>query len=361
MLTGRIHGIRLAGLSMAVPCGRLTREMLYEKFGQDIVDKTVKMVGVKKAHHSVKEQVASDLALVAARRLLSEKQTDLSSIGALVYVTQTPDYRVPATAAILQHRLGLSENCVAFDINLGCSGFVFGLHTAASMLSTLDCRRGLLLFGDTSSKLANPESRASAILFGDASGALLLEKDDHAAPLRFSLKTDGNRYPAIIVPAGAFRSRCYSAEELQMRHRSYGFPLMNGTEVFNFSIHDVPELIKDFLAEQNETTADYDCVALHQANLFMMKQIARKIGVKGDKLLVCIDRYGNTSSASIPLALADRYGSVEDGNIRVLASGFGVGLSWGVADLRMRCIDIFPILYSDEFFPPVEFDEYTYE
>lgn len=361
MLTSRIQGISLTGLCMAVPNQRLTTEMLYEKFGHDIVDKTVNMVGVKEAHHSVKEQVASDLALVAARKLLLEKKVDLSSIGVLVYVTQTPDYRVPATAVILQHRLGLSKNCAAFDVNLGCSGFVFGLHTAASLLSTINCQRALLLFGDTSSKLADPESRASTILFGDASGALILEKDDHAVTLRFALKTDGSRYPAIIVPGGAFRSRCYSEEELQMRNRSCDFPLMNGTDVFNFSIHDVPELIKAFWAEENETAADYDCVALHQANLFIMKQIARKIGVKGDKLLVCIDRYGNTSSASIPLSLADRYGTAQDGDIRALISGFGVGLSWGVADIRMRSADIFPILYSDEFFPPVEFDEYTYE
>ena len=362
MLESTIRSVSLSGLCVAVPTGKLTTEMLYDKFGREVVDRTVKMVGVRESRHSIRQQLSSDLAIIAAEDILKRKAVDRSTVGLVLYVTQTPDYRVPSTAMIIQHRLGLGTDCEAMDINLGCSGFVYGLQAACAMLSVSNAERALLVFGDTSSKLASSESRASSILFGDASGALLLEKNEQAADIHFMMKTDGSRYPAIIVPNGAFRARTYTEYELAEGNRSEPWPLMNGLEVFNFSIQDVPAMINAFVGKQGVPVEEYDLVALHQANLYIMKQIMKRIKATKEQLGVTIDRYGNTSSASIPITVADRYGECADSKeVRILSCGFGVGLSWACADLTMNTDDIYPIIFSDEYFPPTEFDGFSYE
>ena len=359
MLTSTFQGLRIAGLAAAVPSREITAEEMYELYGQKIVDKTIKMVGVKRSRKSVKQQVSSDLGYTAARAILAEKSIDPRDVGVLIYVTQTPDYHVPATAMLLHKRLGLSQDCAALDVNLGCSGFVYGLHMLCSLLQSLNCRYGLLIIGDVSSKLGTQENRASSLLFGDGSAAVAVEKQT-AAPMSFALRTDGSRYPAIIIPGGGFRAMTYSPEELAKGNRAYPYPLMDGMGVFNFSIQDVPALIQAFLEAEGRSMEEFDCLVLHQANLFIMKQIAKKLGASADQLLISVDRYGNTSGASIPITLADRYGETPEGRLKILMSGFGVGLSWGVGTLEMEAADILPMIISDDFYVPTEIDEQEY-
>lgn len=347
MLKSTFGGIKISAIATAVPANNVTAEDMYEKFGKEIVDRTIKMIGVRSSHQSIKKQISSDLGYVAAAKILSEKNIDVSDIGLLIYVTQTPDYRVPASALVLHKRLGLSEDCAAFDINLGCSGFVYGMHTACSMLKSLSCKMAMCIVGDTSSKLGSPENRASSLLFGDGTSAILLEKDETAGDISFALKSDGNRYQTIIVPFGEFRSKTYEAEQ-KLVNRSSAYPLMNGTDVFTFSIKDVVHLINDFLSDEGRSVNDYDCVVLHQANLYMMKQVAKKIKASESQLLVSIDRFGNTSGASVPLTLVDHYGETGSGVIHALMSGFGVGLSWGVMSADIMAGNILPMIFSDD-------------
>lgn len=359
MLTSTFTGLRIAGMAAAVPSYEITAEEMYARYGKEIVDKTIKMVGVKKSRKSVPQQLSSDLGYEAAQAIIKEKKICLDTIGVLLYITQTPDYKVPSSAMILHKRLGLSQDCSAMDINLGCSGFVYGLHTICAILQSLSCQRGLLIVGDVSSKLSTPDNRASSLLFGDGSAAVVVEKAD-SAPMHFALRSDGTRYPAIIVPGGGFRAMTYSSEELSKGHRDYPYPLMDGMGVFNFSIQDVPALIKEFLAVQGTSLADYDCLALHQANLYIMKQIAKKLKALPGQLLVSVDQYGNTSGASIPITLVDHYGKDSAGKIRILMSGFGVGLSWGVASFEMDLNNILPMVVSDDYYEPIEIDTQEY-
>ncbi|GGG71949.1 3-oxoacyl-ACP synthase III family protein [Paenibacillus radicis (ex Gao et al. 2016)] len=350
MLISKFNNLQIAGIACAAPTQEITAEELSEKFGKEIVEKTIKMVGVQRSRQSVKKQLSSDLGYVAAKAILDTKQIDLSSIGVLLYVTQTPDYRAPATATILHKRLGLSIDCVAMDINLGCSGFVYGVHTACSLLNSLNSERALCIVGDTSSKLGSQEDRVSSLLFGDGTAAVLIEKSEQASPIEISLRSDGSRYDSILIPNGAFRAMTLTSEELALGHRGYPYPIMKGTDVFNFSITDVPKHMHEFLLNVDKSIVDYDCLALHQANLFMLKQIAKRIQASPAQLLISIDRYGNTSGASIPLSLVDRYGNDNHGEIRALMSGFGVGLSWGVISANLLAENILPMIYTDEFY-----------
>ena len=264
-------------------------------------------------------------------------------------VTQTADYRSPATAAMLQYRLGLSESCIAFDVDLGCSGFTCGIGIVGSLLSNSDCRYALLLCGETSGREKDPRytrltSNADKMLFGDAGTATLLEKCVNASQMNVSAMTRGAGYKAIINPYGFYRHPAYPSDETAEN-------VMDGMEVFNFATSDAVNMIQDYMKESHSKPADYDWLVLHQANKFIMDRIVKKTGFSPEQSPVSIDRFGNTSSASIPVSLVDRYGT-SDGNkeLRVLACGYGVGLSWSCVEFRVNEADILPLVQTDEFF-----------
>lgn len=351
MLTSKISGIEIAAMAAAVPANRVSIEEMYQRFGCDAVDKTVGITGVKEVRHSVQKQIASDLGYMAAEHIFQSRENiDRSTIGVLIFVSQTPDYKVPPSALILHKRLNLSKECAAFDINLGCSGFIYGMFVACSMLQNLGCQRALCIVGDTSSKLASHEDRAASLLFGDGTAAILLEKNKSASSIEFTLCSDGTRYSDIVVPYGEFRSKTYTPEELNIGYRHYSYPLMNGVDIFTFGVKDVVFTMKNFLRCINKEISKYDCLVLHQANLYMMEYIAKKMKIDREKLLVSIDRFGNTSGASIPLTLVDSYGEKDGGEIETLLCGFGVGLSWGVISTKISVDNILPLVYSDNYY-----------
>lgn len=348
----RLNGIGIKGISCAVPKTKVENTEFYEIFGQDNVDNFMKMTGVRSTYKTGKEQTASDLCYVAAANLLEKKDVNPEEIGACIFVSQTPDYRIPATACVLHKRLGLNKDCVAFDVNLGCSGWAYGVYIVGSLMQSSNITKALLLFGDTIKKNVAPLDKSAVMLFGDAGSATLLEKDTQSQ-LFGEMMTDGAGFKAIITPSGAYRNIEGSHERTQWQDgniRSDYDLAMNGTDVFSFTITQVPKMIKTHMSKSDEQPDNYDALILHQANLFILQQISKKTKFPMEKIPVSIDRYGNTSGTSIPLTLCDSFGTTENRDLKLLLCGFGVGLSWGLVEASIHSDDIFPIVFSDEYY-----------
>ena len=355
MLNSVFRNIKITAIATAVP---KNKEVISEKynsiFGEKNVTKFSKTTGIYERHISDEEQTASDLAYVAAEKIIKDKNIDRSQIGVCIFVIQTPDYRLPATASVLHKRLGLSKDCLAFDINLGCSGWVYGMQVICSLMQNLPSQYGLLLVGDSPNKVIAPNDQTLAMLFGDSGVATLLEKNEAASPIYTACRTDGSGFKAIIIPSGAYRNRFASQKRVLQADgivRSDYDECMDGMEVFTFSIREVPILISQFTEANHFNLDEFDCYAFHQANIYILKQLIKKLKLDKEKMPISIDRYGNNSVSSIPLTLCDYYGEVQESAVKnVLACGFGVGLSWGVAAFNIDVADIYPIIETEDFY-----------
>lgn len=354
MLISEFKGFAIGGIATSVPKNRFMTDDFAKCFGEENMRKFSQMTGVQKVHRALPEQTASDLAFDAAQNLLNQSGIDSADIGLLMFVTQKPDYRIPATAYVLQDRLGLAEECVCLDMNLACSGYIYGLHTALSLLShAAEPRCALVLTGDTSMRTLSPHDRTVFPLFGDAGTATLLVPDSSAPPIGTGLWTDGSRFKSIITPSGAYRNM-----DGELERREWGDGIircdydthMKGKEIFEFSITDVPAFFGRYVEGINQALDDFDVFAIHQANLFILKQLARKHRLPASKLPVSIDRFGNTSSNSVPLVLCDHFGGRSDSRLKVLACGFGGGLSLGCAHFHVDMTKILPIAETDDYY-----------
>ncbi len=337
-----IAGVRIAGISAAVPAKKEGQKELAELFGERDARRLVEGTGI------IERRVdgclcTSDLCQAAADRLISELGWDRNSINYLILVTQTPDYVLPSTACILQDKLGLPTTCTAFDINLGCSGFVYGLRIVGKLL--MPGQRALLLAGDTSASwyAHRHDDRSTAALFGDAGSAAALEcqgGDGECTPLWFVGGTDGSGYRNIIVEKGQFRGRSGGFEadttsEVQEPLDPQRFVRMNGPEVFAFAIREVPLLLGRTLELAGWSVDEVDDFILHQANKMMLGVIADKVGIPREKMPLSIEMFGNTSSASIPLTMVTKCRDVlVAGRRRQVIAGFGVGWSWAAMALE---------------------------
>ncbi|HEX9058775.1 MAG TPA: ketoacyl-ACP synthase III [Clostridia bacterium] len=349
MATGLLKDVEIKGIACAVPDNIVYNEQYNDIFGAESVQKFINMTGVSKRHVAFDEQCASDLCYVAAKSLIKKLNWDPSSIDALILITQTPDFAVPATACVLQHRLGLNEDCIAFDVNLGCSAYVYGVWLASTMISTQNIKRVLLLCGDTSNFGINQNDSSTAMIFGDGGTATALE---HTAgkEMKYFLKTKGSGYKSIIVPAGHARSR----SKLNQESSQYELA-MNGSEVFSFTITDVPRAIDSFMKQYNIDKSDIDMYVFHQANLFILKHLVKKLKIPMEKLAISIDRYGNTSGESIPLTLVDALGGESSNEtIKLFLCGYGVGLSWGGIYLEIDKSICLPMIYTNYYYNGVE-------
>lgn len=351
------EGIGIAGIACAVPDNHVTVESFNPVFGQEATEKFTTATGIHAMYKALPEQTAGDLAYAAAEHLFSKVAVDRSEIGALVLVTQSPDYRRPSTACILQSRLGLPVDCAAQEIALGCSGFVYGMQTAMSMMQCSDMKYALLLIGETASKLVDPLDKSIVMMYGDAGAAILLERQPEAKS-QFLLRTDGSRFKAIVLPAGGFRDmnpprdRFICADGIE---RSLYDIYMDGTSVFSFTITEVPKALKDYLAKTETTVEDYDVCVLHQANQFILKQIAKRMKLPKENVPISLDRYGNTGGISIPLTLCDAYGDKSGQKLRALMSGFGIGLSWGVMNAEIDIDKVFPVITTADYYAEGKF------
>lgn len=349
----KFDNIRIAGLACAVPKNIIRTESFKGLFGEEEVDKFILMTGVTETRRTSEHQTASDLGYTAANALLNNKNIVRNEIGALVFGTSSPDYRRPASAFVIHKRLGLSIETAVLDISLGCSSMIYGLQVVASMMNCSDIKKALLIVGDTAAKTTNPEDRASIMLVGEASVAILLEKSDGCEPVTSLVRSDGTGYRYLIVPGGGYRNLNASHEVLVCadgNKRSLHNSFMQGTSVFTFTISDIPKAIKDFWDLTNTTVDDYDCYAFHQANLYILKQIAKKLKIPLEKMPLSLVKYGNTSGASQVITLCDAYGNTEGEEIKTLLCGFGVGLSWGVSSIVINTSDILPIIEDDSVF-----------
>jgi 3-oxoacyl-[acyl-carrier-protein] synthase-3 len=281
----------------------------------------------------------SDICFAAADRLLNDLAWPRESVDALIFVSQTPDYVLPATSCCLQERLRLSKRCAAFDVGLGCSGHIYGLWIASSLLVGGGARRVLLLTGDTHSYICSPLDRSVALLFGDAGTATALEADGSAAPMTFVLGTDGSGRDALIMPAGLFRNP--HTEETAIRtagedgnSRSAEDLFMNGAEIFAFTLREVPPLILAVLQGAGWSVDEVDAFVFHQANQFMLQHVARRLKLPKDKFILAMEEFGNTGSASVPVAMSARLAArLRSASLRTVLAGFGVGYSWGAVAL----------------------------
>ena len=342
-------------MACAVPKNEIKTESYKPIFGDEEVEKFMAMTGVKASHRTLEHQTCSDLGYRAARELLAHKGVKPEEIGTLLFSSHSPDYRRPSTAFVLQYRLGVPEEAVCYDISLGCSSLVVGMQTMASIMSTSDMRYGLLFVGDTAGKSVNPHDRSSAMLFGEAGAVMLLEKTQNDADqIKALVRSDGSGYKYMIIPGGGYRN-LHASEEVVMcadgNERSLMNSFIQGTSVFTFTIFDVPRLIKDFWKQTATGPDDYDCFAFHQANLYILKQIAKKTKIPFDRMPITLDRYGNTSGASAIVSLCDVYGAGNDNKtIKVMACGFGIGISLGATSFEINTDDILPIMEDDEIY-----------
>lgn len=356
MAVDAVHNVAIKGIAAAVPPDIKSAEEYQDVLGKEAIDKFVNVVGIKERHISNGVIMTSDLCFAAAENLISTCQIDRNEIDAIIVVTQTGDYVAPATACVLQYRLGLSNDCLAYDVSMGCSGYIYGLYNAAAHIQNGLIKKVLLLVGDSLSYMVSPQDQGQMMLAGDAGTATLLEYDSHAADIKFMFKTIGSRYRNLIVPYGGYKHKYGSTEQIKREDniiRSDYDTFMDGVEVFRFSIAETPRLFQQFCEQCGYDLNDCDYVVLHQANLFIMKNIARRLKVPLEKVPISLDRYGNTSSATIPLTLCDLFGRCDTEKSdykKMLLSGFGVGMSIGLAAVDLDPQVCLPVIESDDTF-----------
>ncbi len=324
MASSTVAAPLVRGIVTCVPARTFDNTRDTTAFTRDEVRKVVAMAGVSERRIVDGRTCSSDLCYGAAVTLLDALGWERSSVEGLV--TQTPDYFMPSSSCLLQERLGLSTECAAYDLGLGCSGYVYGLWLAALMLQAGGLRRVLLLHGETPTLYADEADRSVSLLFGDAGSATALERQDTPdARWTFVLRTDGSGAEHLIVRGGGFRDRFCPD-----RRRHY--VAMDGAEVFNFTIREVPPLIEDTLKAAGCSPDDVDYYVFHQSNRFIIRHLMTKCGMPADKVPMTLDRYGNTVGPSVPLTITRGIDLSAAGRpLRLLLLGYGVGLSWGSA------------------------------
>ncbi len=334
--------VGISGLAAAVP-GQVIDNYSHDQFfSRDEIREVVDKIGVKQRRFAGPDVCSSDLCFAAAEELINGMSTDRTEIDLLIFISQTPDYRMPATSVLLQERLGLPSGTITLDINLGCSAFIYGLTVAYSMIIAGGVRKVLLLDGETRSKVYSQKDRKTAFLFGDAGVAALIQRDDRFGDSWFSLNSDGSRADLIKVPAGGYR-KMSSAETVSerivdeygnIRSEEHGY--MNGADVFNFVIREVPRDFEKLIGYSGVDVNTIDYFVFHQANSYINNYLAKKLKLPEEKIPSTIEKFGNTSSVSIPLTIVSELIDLLSGHRRILMSGFGVGLTWGTGIVELE-------------------------
>ena len=346
MATINFQGVGIKAMSACVPPGVVDNRDLGYLIPEEEIDKTINNIGIEQRRIADADVTASDLCYKAVRQLMDDNGIDPASIDVLLFMSQTPDYRIPATSCLLQHRLGLPRETMCFDISLGCSGYLYALSTAFAYASMQGINRVLLLDGETFSKIVNRRDKVDWPLYGDAGTATLVEKGDYGTST-FMLNTDGSGEDVLKVHAGMRHpitaDSCIEREREDGNIRTELEVFMDGMDVFNFAISKVPKSIKLLLQQTNRTIDDVDYLVFHQANRFMMDFFVKKLKISPEHVPYCIGKYGNTSSASVPLTIVSELAGKLDGEHTVVMSAFGAGLSWGSAMVAMRDCKISPV------------------
>lgn len=322
-----VQNVVIRGICAGVPHRVVDNLKNFNNYSQEYdAEDFVESTGVKERR--IDNLTASDLCVPAAERLIKDLNWDKQEIDAVVFVSQTHDYLLPATACIIQERLGLSNECYAMDISLGCSGWVYGLSVVSSLLQNGHFKKALLLAGEAKRRVQYDEP-----LFGYAGTATALEYEEGADGFKFHFGTDGSGYDAIIIPDGGSRNQ-FTAKSLEMedfngRQINRLYSRMKGMDVFAFGISTVPKSVKKLAEHFHVDYQACDYYVFHQANMKMNDLIMKKLKLPVEKVPSCMYHFGNTSSASIPLTIVTQLGEKCQGHKTFLCCGFGVGLSWG--------------------------------
>lgn len=329
-------GACIKAISYYLPKSILTNEALSELFPEWSPEKIYEKTGIRQRHVCDWDEIASDCAVKAAEKLFEEYEIDRGSIDFLIFVTQSPDYPSPTTACLIQNRLHLPTSIGAFDINLGCSGFVYSLGVAKSLIESLRLKNVLLLTSETLTKYIYTKDKGARMLFGDAGSATLLcqTEEGKSGVGDFIFGTNGYKDDTMILKIGGFRYPLLNVSGLDYADK-YGNTIndayfhMDGPAVFIFSLKRVPTMIKELLVKNKVTMEDIDLFVFHQANGYMLEVLRKKLNIPPNKFFVYMENVGNTVSSSIPIALKEaiREGRIKSG-MRVLLAAFGVGLSW---------------------------------
>lgn len=330
-----IKNVEIVGISAAVP-SKIIENSESELFPMpEDYNRFVETTGIERRRVVDDGTCASDLCFHAAMKLIEELQWDTKEVDCLIFVSQTPDYKLPATSCILQGRLGLSRDCMAFDISLGCSGWVYGITNIASLVSSGNYKKALLLVGDTVSTTKSPLDKSTYPLFGDAGTATAIQYVENAKGIKSALFTDGGNYDAIIIEDGGARN---PVTNQSFEITDYGNGIvrnklqsqLDGSAVFTFAISKAPQSVNKLIENFNIDKDAVDYFLFHQANLFMNEKIRAKLQLNAGKVPYILKNFGNTSSTSIPLTMVC---SISDklisSNLNHIACAFGVGLSWG--------------------------------
>ena len=324
-------GVKINNIEYYLPEKIVTNDQLAKQFPDWSSNKIEKKVGIRERHIVKENETALDLALIVGKKILENYDKD--KIDFLLFCTQSPEYYLPSGACILQDRLGLNKNIGAFDYNLGCSGFVYGLALAKSLITSKIATNILLITSETYSKYIHPKDKSIRTIFGDAAAATIIEKSKEEKIGEFVLGTDGSGYKNLIVPNGGLRNRYDpSAKEIDDGSgniRTDNNLYMNGPEIFNFTIKAVPKVVSETLKKNNTTLDEIDYVIFHQSNKYMNEYLRKKINIPKNIFCENLLLKGNTVSTTIPIAIKDSLeGKFIKRNNKVLLVGFGVGYSW---------------------------------
>lgn len=334
-------GVGISALSAAIPHTVINNYKYTQYFPEEQVKEVVDKVGIYERRFADENTCSSDLCLAAAERLIADSNINREEIDLLVFLSQTPDYRMPATSILLQERLGLSHSTIAFDITLGCSGFIYGLSVIYALMQQKGLRKALLLDGETRSKVYSPKDRRSAFLFGDGGVAALIERSGKFGKSYFSLNSDGSRGDLIMIKGGGYRYPS-SIETLKekvvdeygnIRNDEQGY--MQGADVFNFVIREIPKDIKKVFEYTGIEVGSLDYYIFHQANNFINSYLAKKLKLDTSKIPSTISKYGNTSSVSVPLTIVSELQGQFDTPKKLLLSAFGVGMTWATGIITL--------------------------
>lgn len=326
----------IKAISYYLPEKVVTNEQLVEEFPEWSVDKIAKKVGINERHIAADDETAGDMAYKAAEKLIQENGIKRDSIDFVLLCTQSPDYFLPSTSCIIQNRLGLPTKCGAFDFNLGCSGYEYGLAVAKGLIVSGVAKNVLLLTAETYNKHIHPKDKGNRTIFGDGASASLVSSEGFAKIGEFVLGSDGSGYDRLIHKTGAMRHY----QPLNDYHEDEnGTPLssdylfMDGKAIFDFTSDIVPPMIEETLQKNQISVDDVDLYVFHQANRYMINYLRKLMEIDKDKFYVFMETVGNTVSSTIPIALCEA--QKEDrlhGN--VVLAGFGVGLSYGAVVLE---------------------------
>ena len=331
-----INNIQIDSIATYLPTSILEMQSLNEVYGENNVKQVINATGVHRVHIAGVNETASDMCFEAAKFLIEKENINKEEIDGLVFISQTPDYVAPATSIILQNRLQLSKETVCFDISYGCSGYIYGVFQAASLIGSGACQKVLLLAGDTTSKLVNPKNRSQRMVFGDCGSATIISKGD--SRMGFHICSNGAEFDKVIIPAGGFRTPSSDETSKEIIDedgsiRTQDDLYMDSTAVFNFIIKSGKNSIDTIIDFMKWSKEEVDFFALHQATRFTINYLRKRLGITEEKSPTNITNYGNTGPTTIPLVLSDlcfKGSKYDTENLKkVILSAYGVGLSWG--------------------------------